>query len=307
MLSRRDPHVNLLRATAATFAAATGGADSLTMLPFTSAIGLPDRFARRMARNVQLVLSEESRLGHVADPAAGSGFMDNVAHELAAEAWRRFQAIEEEGGIVQSLSNGSLQSALAETREARSKNIAKRKDAITGVSEFPHLAETPADVLAPLDTPAAQPENTLAAYRTAEPFEALRDSADQAGTRPQVFLANLGSVAAFTARATWAANVFEAGGIEALQTDGFDTADAAAAAFTESGAEIAILCSSDEVYETHGAESAEALRAAGAKHVYLAGRPSDALSAAGVGTFVYAGCDILDVLKSAHELLGVAS
>ncbi|MEM8686984.1 MAG: methylmalonyl-CoA mutase family protein [Pseudomonadota bacterium] len=306
MLSKRDPHVNLLRATAATFAAATAGADSLTMLAFTSAIGLPDRFARRMARNVQLVLGEESRLGYVSDPAAGSGYMDTMAHELAAEAWRRFQKIEEAGGIVAALSNGSLQAEIAETRHARAKNIAKRKDALTGVSEFPHLAESPAEVLAPLETPTAHPENTLAACRTAEPFEALRDAADAAGKRPSVFLANLGPVAAFTARATWAANVFEAAGIEALQTDGFDTAQAAAAAFSESGADIAILCSSDEVYETLGANTAKALSAAGATHIYLAGRDSDTLAAAGVGTFVYAGCDILAVLNGAHELLGVA-
>lgn len=309
MMSRRDPHVNLLRATAATFAAATAGADSLTMLPFTSAIGLPDRFARRMARNVQLVLGEESHLGHVADPAAGSGFMDNVAHEMAAEAWRRFQEIEAAGGIIDALAKGRLQSQIAETKEARAKNIAKRKDALTGVSEFPQLAETSADVLAPLQAPAPQGANTLAPYRVSEGFEALRDASDlvtqSSGARPNVFLANLGSVADFTVRATWAANVFEAGGLEALQNDGFEDGAAAAAAFGESGADIAILCSSDEVYQSRAADAAKALSAAGAKHIYLAGRPDDDLAAAGVGTFVYAGCDILGLLQDAHELLGV--
>lgn len=306
MLSRRDPHVNLLRATAATFAAATAGADSLTMLPFTSAIGLPDRFARRMARNVQLVLGEECRLGHVADPAAGSGFMDSVATELAAEAWRRFQEIEAAGGIAQALSDGKIQAQIAETRTARAANVAKRKEPMTGVSEFPHLAETPAEVLAPLDAPLPAAANTLAPYRTAEPFEALREAADNMSTRPTVFLANLGSVADFTTRATWAANVFEAGGIEALQNDGFEEASAAAASFSDSGAEIAILCSSDEVYQAKAAEAAEALTGAGAKHIYLAGRPDDGLKAAGVGTFVYAGCDILALLTEAHKRLGVA-
>lgn len=310
MMSRRDPHVNLLRATAATFAAATAGADSLTMLPFTSAIGLPDRFARRMARNVQLVLGEESHLGHVADPAAGSGFMDTVAHEMATEAWRRFQEIEATGGIIEALSSGSIQSQIAETKEARAKNLAKRKDALTGVSEFPHLAETPAEVLAPLEASASAAANTLSPYRVSEPFEALRDASDQvtesSGARPKVFLANLGSVADFTARATWAANVFEAGGLEPVQNDGFEDGAAAAAAFAESGADIAILCSSDEVYQTKAADAAKALVGTGAKHVYLAGRPDDAFSAAGVGTFVYSGCDILALLKDAHALLGVA-
>ncbi|NNF79856.1 MAG: methylmalonyl-CoA mutase, partial [Rhizobiales bacterium] len=310
MMSRRDPHVNLLRATAATFAAATAGADSLTMLPFTSAIGLPDRFARRMARNVQLVLGEESHLGHVADPAAGSGFMDGVAHEMATEAWRRFQEIEAAGGMIEALSGGIIQKQIAETKEARAKNIAKRKDALTGVSEFPHLAETPADVLAPLEAPAAPAADTLMPYRLSEPFEALRDASDQvtqtSGARPKILLANLGSVADFTTRATWAANVFEAGGIEALQNDGFEDGAAAAAAFAQSDAEVAILCSSDEVYQAKAAEAAKALTEAGAKHVYLAGRPDNGLSAAGVGTFVYAGCDILALLNDAHALLGVA-
>lgn len=310
MMSRRDPHVNLLRATAATFAAATAGADSLTMLPFTSAIGLPDRFARRMARNVQLVLGEESRLGHVADPAAGSGFMDTVTHELAAEAWRRFQEIEAAGGIGEALSTGIIQHQIAETKQARTKNVSKRKDALTGVSKFPHLAETPADVLEPLVGGAGGNAEALTPYRVSEPFEALRDASDRSleisGSRPKVFLANLGSVTDFTARATWAANVFEAGGIEALQNDGFEDAAAAADAFTQNGAAIAVLCSSDDVYQAKAADAAKALIGAGAKHVYLAGRPDDGFNAAGVGTYVFAGCDILALLKDAHVRLGVA-
>lgn len=304
MLAKRDPHVNLLRATAATFAASTAGADSLTVLPFTSAIGLPDRFARRMARNVQLVLAEESMLGHVQDPAAGSGFLDGLTNDLAEAAWSGFQKIEANGGIVPVIGSGALQSEVAETAAVRMRNIAKRKDALTGVSEFPNIHEAPAEVLAPLATASAG--DGLVPMRVAEPFEALRDSTDAMENRPSIFLANIGSPADFTVRSTWAANLFEAGGIEAPQNDGFESTNDALAAFKASGSEIAAICSSDAVYAERAAEVAQSLTGAGAKHIFLAGRPDDDLTKAGVGTFVFAGCDILAVLQETHQMLGVS-
>ncbi|MEM7429811.1 MAG: methylmalonyl-CoA mutase family protein, partial [Pseudomonadota bacterium] len=305
MLARRDPHVNLLRATAATFAAATAGADTLTVLPFTAAIGLPDRFARRMARNVQLVLAEESNLGYVADPAAGSGFIDSLTRDLAEEAWAQFQRHEAAGGIVEALKAGSLTAQVDETRTARLRNVSRRKDALTGVSEFPNIHEAPAEVLAPAAV--ANGSGGFQPMRLSEPFEALRDAADAMGDRPSVFLANLGLAADFTVRSTWAANLFEAGGIEAPQNDGFAGLEEVVSAFNASGSEIAVLCSSDAVYTEEAAGAAQALSGAGAKHVYLAGRPDDQLSAAGIGTFVYAGCDILAVLQETHRMLGVST
>lgn len=306
MMSKRDPHVNLLRATAATFAAATGGADSLTVLPFTSAVGLPDRFGRRMARNVQLVLSEECRLGHVQDPAAGSGFMDETTLELAGEAWKQFQAIEAVGGLDAALDSGTLQKQISETKAQRLRNIARRKDTLTGVSEFPHLDEAPADVLAPLEQISSD-DNGLAPFRLSEPFEVLRDASDAQSKRSAIFLANLGTPADFTVRATWAGNLFESGGIEAAQNDGFESIEDAVTSFKASGAKIVAICSSDAIYGEMAAGAAQALKKAGAERIYLAGRPHDDLSAAGVGSFVYAGCDILTVLQDAHKLLGVSS
>jgi methylmalonyl-CoA mutase len=145
----------------------------------------------------------------------------------------------------------------------------------------------------------------------AEPFEKLRDASDRAlqtkGARPKIFLANLGTVSEFTARATYAKNFFEAGGIETPANDGFKTRDDMIAAFNASGVKLACLCSSDEVYAKEAIDAAKALAAAGATHIYLAGRPKeqDSYKAAGVGSFIYVGCDTLATLQAAHDILGL--
>jgi methylmalonyl-CoA mutase len=166
--------------------------------------------------------------------------------------------------------------------------------------------------VAPRPTAAETGSGALPAIRLAEPFEALRDSSDRAlaasGARPKVFLANLGKLADFTARTLFAKNFFEAGGIEAVTNDGFPGRDEMAAAYKASGAKLACLCSSDKVYAADAAEAAKALTAAGATHVYLAGRPGEIeaeLKAAGVQDFVYAGCDVVATLRRAHDILGL--
>ena len=314
MMTRRDPYVNMLRTTIAVAAAGLGGADSITALPHTAPLGLPDAFARRVARNTQLILLEESNLARVADPAAGSGAIEDITTKLCAAAWSLFQEIETAGGAWAALERGLVQAKVAAVREKRLQAVARRKDALTGTSDFPHLAETPPTVL---DVPTvatpkeAATEVTIASLprlRLAEPFERLRDASDrilaQTGARPRVFLANLGKLADFTARATFARNFFEAGGIEAVTSDGFASRDAMAAAFRASGARLACLCSSDKVYATDAADAAKAL--GGAAHVYLAGRPRDlepALKAAGVGTFIFVGCDVLEILEATYDML----
>jgi methylmalonyl-CoA mutase len=158
--------------------------------------------------------------------------------------------------------------------------------------------------------PTRQPASGgLAPIRLAEPFETLRDASDRilaaSGARPKIFLATLGTEAEFTARAMFAKNFFEAGGIEPAGGTTIET-PALAAAFKASGAALVCLCSSDKIYEKDAVAAAEALRAAGAKHIYLAGRPREqeaALKAAGVQSFIYEGCDALAVLRTAHQLL----
>jgi methylmalonyl-CoA mutase len=312
MLTQRDAYVNMLRATMATFSAGLGGANAITVLPHTLALGLPDPFARRAARNTQLVLLEESNLAKVSDPAAGAGGIETLTKQLCEAAWSLFQEIEKAGGIFASLEQSLIQRKVAATRAAREANIAKRRDVLTGASEFPNLHEADIAVLAakPVVLPpygeAKFKFDPLPPMRLAAPFEALRDKSDAqfktSGARPKIFLANLGTAADFTARATFAKSFFETGGVEASDTQGFADPAALAAAFKASGAAMACLCSSDKVYAEHAAGAAKALQAAGAKHIYLAGRPGEqeaALRAAGVGDFIFAGGDALAMLREA--------
>ena len=315
MLTQRDPYVNMLRATIATFSAGLGGANAITVLPHTLALGLPDAFARRAARNTQLVLLEESNLARVSDPAAGSGGIETLTQQLCEAAWSLFQEIEQVGGVFAALEQGLIQRKVAATRALREANIAKRREVLTGASEFPNLHEAHVAVL---DVGPAMPESHDAAaikfdalppMRLAAPFEALRDKSDQiqksTGARPKVFLANLGTPADFTARATFAKSFFETGGIEAVDTMGIADATALAAAFKASGAALTCLCSSDKIYSAQAVAAATALRAAGANHIYLAGRPGDqeaTLRSAGVSHFIFAGGDALATLQEMYRL-----
>jgi methylmalonyl-CoA mutase len=315
MLTQRDPYVNMLRATIATFSAGLGGANSIAVLPHTLALGLPDSFARRIARNTQLILLEESNLAKVSDPAAGSGGIESMTQQLCEAAWQLFQETEKAGGVFASLQQNLIQQKVAATRAAREANIARRKDVLTGASEFPNLAEAQVAVLdaKPIEpVPDAEAKfrfDALPPMRLAVPFERLRDRSDAIlktrGERPQVFLANLGTAADFTARATFARSFFETGGIEAIDSGGFADPVALAAAFKASGAELICLCSSDKVYAEQAAGAAKALQAQGARHIYLAGRAGEQeanLRAAGINDFIFAGCDALTVLQEAHRL-----
>lgn len=326
MMSRRDPWVNLLRVTAAGFAAVTAGAESVITLPFDVELGEPAELGRRMARNTQLLLGEESGVGRVLDPAGGSWYIETLTEQIAEKTWQLFGELEAAGGMPAVLIDGSLADRIAAVREARFAAVARRTRPLTGVSEFPDIAQAPVEVdprvprttLQPAPTDRATNCRALPRIRWAQQFEALRDAADAAtalagGERPGVFLANLGPVAVHTARATFAKNFFEAGGLAAVTselgaTSGFDSAEGAAAAFADSHARVACICSSDDLYGEHAAAVAGALREAGALRVYLAGNPGDRrgeLTAAGVEEFIHVGVDVLESLRGAHALLGI--
>ncbi|MFB6568549.1 methylmalonyl-CoA mutase family protein [Streptomyces noursei] len=307
MMSRRDPWVNMLRTTVAGLSAGLGGADAVTVLPFDAALGLPDAFARRIARNTQSVLLEESHLAKVIDPAGGSWYVERLTAELARAGWAFFQEIERAGGQAAALRSGMVGERLAETWRRRSADLAHRREPITGVSEFPHLAEAPLE----REPAPARAGGGLPRVRRDDAFEALRARSDghlaATGTRPKAFLAALGPVAAHTARVAFAANLFQAGGIETVPEQ--VTAESVAAAFAASGARIACVCSSDAVYAEQAAEVTAALKAAGAVRVYLAGKPGahrEEFVAAGVDTFVFVGCDAAGALSSALDVTEVA-
>ncbi len=354
MFTRIDPWVNMLRATVSTFASAVGGADAVTCLPFDVAIGLPDDMGRRIARNTQIILAEESNLYRVADPAGGAWSMETLTDEMAEKGWAFFREIEAKGGIVAALGSGFVQDAIAATMAQRDKDIAKRKVPLTGVSEFPNILEKPvvrpvADVakakaeavkrIAAAKAPAASGNPVADAAHAvgagvgfaaalakaagpavkpvvkrhlADTFERLRDAAlahkETTGAFPTIFLANLGPIAKHTGRATFAKNYFEAGGIQALGNNGFETVEACVAAFEQSGARIAVICSSDALYEEMVPTYAPALKAAGAETLYLAGAPGDkkdAYDAVGIDDYIFMGADVLGKLTAQLVRLGV--
>ena len=213
MLTRRDPWVNMVRATVACFAAAVGGADAITVLPFDSAVGKPDEFGRRIARNTQAILHDESSLGRVTDAAGGSWYVETRTAQLAEKAWVAFTAIERAGGAAAALADESLTTRIRATRDARSGDIAHRRAPITGVTEFALPDEAPLTREPMAASPSAGP---LPPERWAEPFERLRDEVESRDPRPAVFLAALGPFAAHSRRVDFARNVFNAGGFRVV-------------------------------------------------------------------------------------------
>lgn len=300
MMTRRDPWVNMLRTTIGCFAAAVGGADAITVAPFDSAIGLPDDFGRRIARNTQSILHEETSLARVIDPAGGSWYVESLTSRLAEIAWDRFTSIERAGGAIAALESGLIENLLAGTRDSRRHNLAHRHDRITGVTEYALAGE----LAVRRPAAAARPSGGLPRWRYAEDFEALAERSDaQAGTtgsRPKVFLAALGPARASARRLAFASNLLQIAGIEPV----VGGPDGLAEAFTASGATLACLCSSDSVYASDAQPAAAGLKVAGAAQVWVAGAPE--LVSGDIDAAMYAGCDALAVLRSILDCLGVA-
>ncbi|KUI40276.1 methylmalonyl-CoA mutase small subunit [Mycobacterium sp. GA-2829] len=274
MMTQRDPWVNMLRTTLAAFSAGVGGADTVLVHPFDVAIpdgnpGTSRGFARRIARNTQLLLLEESHVGRVLDPAGGSWFVEDLTAQLAEQAWKHFQDIESRGGFVAAHSYVAAQ--IAEVAARRTDDIAHRRTALTGVNEYPNLDEP--------TLPAG--EAFTAVTRYAAGFEALRDRSDayvaEHGGRPRVLLLPLGPLAEHNIRATFASNLLASGGIEAVNP-GPVTADGVAAAVADAGTpSVAVICGTDTRYGAEAAGVVAAARAAGISLLYLAG-PEKAVS-----------------------------
>ena len=313
MMAKRDPWTNMLRVTAATAASAFGSADALVVLPYTHALGSSDAFARRIARNTQIVAQEESHLGRVVDPAGGSWYVEQATNDIATAAWALFQEIESAGGLVSALTSGLIQDRIAAVASVRAKSIATGRTELTGISAFPLLGPdgvtvTPRATAPPITH--ATEARPLAPIRLAAAFEALRDAADAAPKPPAVFLASLGEIADHTTRSTWVRNFLASGGIAAQTTDGYASPEAAASAFTSSGSRVAVIASSDALYAAQAQATARALKAAGATHIALAGRPGDsepALKAAGIDRFLYAGQDAIQTLNELQALMAASA
>lgn len=317
MMSQRDPWVNMLRTTLAAFGAGVGGADSVTVLPFDVALpagaaGVSKTFSERIARNTQLLLLEESHLGRVLDPGAGSWYVEQLTQQIAEKAWEVFQQIEAAGGYRAALESGVVADRIAATKAARDADIAHRRTAVTGINEFPNLGEDP------LPAGVAEAGSTVAGVavaRYAAAFEALRDRSDAFlaanGARPRVLLAPLGSVAEHNVRTTFAANLLASGGIEAVNPGPLDSSDGGVAkAVEESGATIAVLCGTDKRYGEQGAAAVAALREAGVGQVLLAGPEKTFADVEGAGrpdTFLTARIDAVAALTALFDAIETGS
>jgi methylmalonyl-CoA mutase len=268
MMAQRDPWVNMLRTTLAAFGAGVGGADTVLVRAFDAAIpdGLPGTsasFARRIARNTQLLLLEESHIGKVLDPAGGSWFVEELTEQLAGQAWTHFQEIEARGGFAEA--RDFIAEQIAGVAAQRSDDIAHRRSALTGVNEYPNLAEAP---LPHTDTPA-----TVQPY--AAGFEALRNRSDafldKTGARPQALLLPLGPLAEHNIRTTFAANLLASGGIEIVNPGTVDAQGVSAAVDSAGGAAVAVICGTDPRYATDASAVVDSAHRAGVEHVLLAG------------------------------------
>jgi methylmalonyl-CoA mutase len=288
MMAQRDPWVNMLRTTVAAFAAGAGGADTVLVHPFDVAIsggfpGTAASFARRIARNTQLLLLEESHIGRVLDPAGGSWFVEDLTKGLAETAWKHFQDIESRGGFE--AARDYLVAQINEVAERRADDIAHRRTALTGVNEYPNLAEPPLP----------QGDSLEAVVRYAAGFEALRDRSDafleKTGSRPSVLLLPLGPLAEHNVRTTFATNLLASGGIEAVTED--------------TGAKVAVICGTDARYATEASAAVDAARKAGISHVLLAG-PEKAVAEADSkpDDYLTAKIDAVDALSSLLTRLG---
>lgn len=315
--SQRDPWVNLLRGACAALAAGVAGADAVTVLPFDYASGSVDgdgALGRRLARNTQLLLLEESHLARAADPAGGSFYVESLTEQLAAEGWRVLQDIETSGGIEAAIESRALAAAIDESWQSRLRTLRTRREPVVGVSQFPLLDDPTPAVLS--DTDARSSRAGLPIRRLAEPFEDLRDAADRhritTGERPAAWVAALGPAAAHSTRTAWTQNLLAAGGIAAQGGTGVDSPVAAAAEFAASGLTAAVITGPDDMYRLRGAATAAALRDAGATFVALACDPDtpahliEELKSAGLDETWHKSLDTAAALERLHHTLGIA-
>jgi methylmalonyl-CoA mutase len=292
--SNVDPWVNILRASISAMAAGIGGVDVLTVAPCTATSEGDNDLTRRIARNTQIIMQEESHIGTTLDPAGGSWFVETATRELAEQAWAVFQDIEARGGLLAALQDGTIQRQIQTTNEIMRNRYADRDRAMIGVTEFPNLDE------APLTPRPSRGSGDYQEIRPAATFEALRSAAEP--TKPKVYLANIGATSNFTARANFAANLYAIGGIHSVSGSGGDSVETILDEFKKSGAKIACVCAAEKDYDSLAQPLVDALVHAGAIHVSLAGKPKDIT---GVDDYAFAGCDALTFAEKIHKTLGL--
>ncbi len=305
-----DAHVNLLRSQTECMSAVLAGVDSVTVTPFDTPYQTPDDFSERIARNQQFLLKEESHLDKVVDPAGGSYYVEVLTASIAAEAWKLFIDVEDRGGFLACVNDGSVQAAVRESSEKRHTDVARRKEILLGTNQYPNINEMAAEKIRTTgcscgchhgdDEPKGQ---GLPTARAASDFEALRLATEAASNRPKVFMLTIGNLAMRLARAQFSTNFFGCAGYEIIDNLGFDTVEQGIDAAMEKGADVVVLCSSDDEYATLAPEAFKYLD--GRAQFVVAGAPAcmEELQAAGITNFVHVRCNVLDTLRQFNELL----
>ena len=306
-----DPYVNVLRLTTECMSAAIGGANAITLLPFNNTFKTGDEFSSRLARNIQIILKEESYLDQVIDPSAGSYYIESLTDEIAQMAWNQFKKIEEAGGMLAVMENGQLKTDIERVAHQRDMDIAMCKTPVLGTNLFPNQNEQMLDQThcAAIDFPDAY----LKMYRGAEAFEDIRMATERhvknAGSCPKVFLATYGNLAKRKARATFASNFFACAGYEIMEEYYSKEVDATVSAITKSKANIVVICSSDEEYIQYAGELTTAMKKKDASvRVIVAGYPKDSvdiLTAAGVDDFIHVRVNVLETLTTFQKQFGI--
>ncbi|MFH0760405.1 MAG: methylmalonyl-CoA mutase family protein [Bacteroidota bacterium] len=305
-----DPYVNLLRTTTEAMSAALGGISSLTVLPFDLTYEEPTPFAERIARNQQILLKGESNLDKVADPAAGSYYIENLTRSIAGESWKLFQQVEAKGGYTEAFYDGWIQNAIVTAASLRDMNIAQRKEIILGTNQYPDALEEMIDkadpdiITSPVADAAEAEAQPLNLYRAAEPFEQLRMKTEKSGRKPVVFLLTIGNLAMRRARAGFAANFFACAGYQIIDNDGFATVEEGIAAALDKKSDVVVLCSSDEEYATFGIRFGKLI--SGKAIPVIAGYPKEILEdlkSTGITQFIHVRSNILQNLQLFNKLI----
>ena len=307
-----DAHVNLLRSQTEAMSAAIAGVDSITVRPFDKTYQTPDDFSERIARNQQLLLKEESHFDKVVDPSAGSYYVEVLTNSLADVAWKLFLDVEEKGGFAALANAGEIQKAVNASNEARHKNVATRREILLGSNQYPNFTEVAAEKIKETASGCCGGghcgEATITALdfsRGASEFEALRLATEKSGKTPKVFMLTIGNLAMRLARSQFSANFFACAGYKIIDNLGFETVEAGVEAAVKAGAEVVVLCSSDDEYATFAPEAFKAL--AGRAEFVVAGAPAcmEDLKAAGIEQFINVKSNVLETLKAFNAKLGI--
>jgi len=305
-----DSYVNMLRSQTETMSAALAGVHSIVVTPFDKPYEQPDDFSERIARNQQLLLKEESHFDKVVDPAAGSYYIEELTSSLATEAWKIFLKVEDEGGFLEAVKKGTVQDDINATSEKRHADAARRKEFVLGTNQFPNFTElsdgkTPATCSCGCGHHDEAPFKSIKKSRLSSEFEALRMQTEKSGKTPTAFMLTIGSLAWRQARAQFTSNFLACAGYKVIDNLGFDTVEEGVDAALKAGAEIVVLCSSDDEYATYAEPAFKYLN--GRAMFIVAGAPAcmDDLKAKGIENFVHVRCNVLETLKEYNAKLGI--